>query len=390
MSTNVISPDSILIRNEWVQSEMMKSVNESRWFPYIGDSSDSPIYRKNTTMMPGQTSTRITFDYLGNLTNRPIIGDATASGTGETIRKFSNELQTQKYRFTVDYGSDWLSAKVGEGYSIDDLGMRIAADTAQRWSFAKDQMLYDTAQGLIAPRTTKKAQDATHIIDVGSTFDWNTLIEIETKLATSQYTTGGTRVPLDPVRIGSEMDGVDYCWILMIDQQMAQSLKQDSKFQNIVSQADYRGSENRVFKSALGKIGQLLIIQCPTFYADVEAYTAPGWLAVDSTVVRTGLRQYKGNDPKTALWTGNVGFQASTAARHSRGIVLGKGAMQYGISRMPTVKTETRDIKNFLEASIEIWVECQKTVLTSENIDYQQTNFGGIDYGVVAIDYTVP
>jgi hypothetical protein len=54
---------------------------------------------------------------------------------------------------------------------------------------------------------------------------------------------------------------------------------------------------------------------------------------------------------------------------------------------MPDYKFKTSqdfDIKS--ESALEVWMNCQKTILTVENDDYADAKVGGFDYGVVVVD----
>ena len=127
----------------------------------------------------------------------------------------------------------------------------------------KDQALFDAAQGLI---TTNQdvVQTPTHIIDLGTTFNWNTLVDIEKTLKTSTgFSTGGVRRPLKPYT----MSNGEPVWLYVIDAAMAAILRKDtSGYQNVLKDADMRGDGNRLLKGVIGKIGSLLIMEAPNFF----------------------------------------------------------------------------------------------------------------------------
>jgi hypothetical protein len=225
------------------------------------------------------------------------------------------------------------------------------------------------------------------VIDTGSTFDFNTLIDIETTIKTSQgFSTGGVRRPLKPYMM---VDG-EPCWLFVIDAAMAALLRKDVQgYQAIVAQGDVRGENNRNIKGVIGKLGSLLIVDGGQFFGET-AGTAAGWGLNDSEIEISGLRQYDGADPATAVWTGQEGFDYNSANLHSRGLVMGAGALQCAFGKMPDYKfQESQDFGIKSESALEVWMETRKTNLTAENAKYKSAKVSDLDFGVVAVDVQV-
>jgi hypothetical protein len=248
------------------------------------------------------------------------------------------------------------------------------------WIRWKDQGLFDAAQGNILTQEEGR-QAATHSIDLGATFNYNTLIDIETTLRTSQgYTTGDIRRPLDLY----EFNGGQPLWTIMIDSNMAAKLKKDTAgYQNIMKDADFRGSNNRLVKGYIGRIGALAIVEAPNFFGATLGDSNTGWGLDDSEVELCGLRQF---DKTNGVWTGQDGFDYASALQ-SHAVVLGRGGLQMAMGKMPDYKfQESDDFGITSESALEVWCEMRKTKYKQESgKDYKQAKVAGIDHGIVTI-----
>ena len=234
-------------------------------------------------------------------------------------------------------------------------------------------------------------QASSHNIDLGTTFNFNTLIDIETTLKTSQgYTTGEVRRPLAPFKTTNSQDGEKPVWIFVIDSAMAALLRKDTAgYQSISKDGDVRGNGNRNFSGVIGRIGSMMIVEANQFFGET-AGTQLGWGLNDSEIEMAGLRQYVGDNPASAVWTGQEGFAYGAANLHSRGIILGAGALQCAMGKMPDYRwkpSQDFDIKS--ESALEVWTEMRKTKLKAETAEYKAAKVSGIDYGVVTVDVQV-
>lgn len=382
MATGQVRLGSDLERKKWMREGLVQSASKSFWSPLTGTTADSVVYQaKNETAGDGHT---VVFDFSGNLSGRAKKGKETAVGTGETKRKFSSKITVERYRLVVDNGDAF------DGANIGDLTINQHTDSRSKLGDLfvrfKDQSLFDAAQGLI---TTNQdvVQTPTHAIDLGTTFTWNTLVDIERTLKTSTgFTTGGVRRPLKPYTMANG----EPVWLYVIDAAMAAILRKDtSGYQNILKDADMRGDGNRLLKGVIGKIGSLLIMEAPNFFGSNQA-TGVGFGFNDSEIEISGLRQYDGADPATALWTGQEGFSYTSANLHSRGLILGAGALQLAFGKQPDYKfQESQDFSITAESAVEFWMEAQKTKLKAENTDYKAAKIADIDFGVVVTDLEV-
>ena len=133
----------------------------------------------------------------------------------------------------------------------------------------------------------------------------------------------------------------------------------------------------------------MLIVEAPNYFGDTSG-TTTGWTLDDSGIEISGLRQYDGASPGSALWTGQTGFDYGSANLHSRGLILGAGALQCAMGKMPDYKYQpSQDFGITSESALEVWMEVQKTNLTAENTDYNEAKIASLDYGVVAVDVAV-
>jgi len=382
MGTAVVSLTSDLKRKKWMREGLVQKASTSFWSAYTGNSKDSIVFQaNNSSASDGHT---VVFDFDGNMVGKAIKGKDTAYGKGEQKRKFSDKVTVERYRLVADNGDAF------DGVDIGDLSITQHGDSRNKLGDLfvrfKDQALFDAAQGLL-DTNDDGVQDPTHIVDLGTTFGYSTLLDIENTLKTSTgFTTGDRRRPLKPY-ITSDGEPV---WVFMVDTAMATLLKQDTTgYQTIARSADVRGNQNRLFKGVIGKIGHLLIVEAPVFFGETTG-SALGWGLDDSSVELSGLRQYDGADPATAVWTGQAGFDSASADLHSRGLLLGAGALQTAFGKMPDYKyQESQDFGIKSESACEFWMEARKTKLKAENKDYADAKIADIDFGVIAVDVGV-
>ena len=385
MPTGVVALTSDLKRKKWMREGLVQSASKSFWNTYTGNSKDSIVFQaNNANASDGHT---VVFDFDGNLSGKAIKGKNTAYGKGETKRKFSDKLTVERYRLPVNNGDAFDAVDIGDlsisqhGDSRTKLG-----DLFIRF---KDQSLFDAAQGSLG-------QAPTHVINLGTSFTLADLQGIEKVLKTSNVGTAFTgstypiRRPLDPMRVDN---GQKPIWLFVIDAAMKTILMQDTAavtgFAGLMAGADVRGNNNRMISGIIGQVGHMLIVEADQFFGET-AGTTLGWGLDDSEIEIAGLRQYAGADPATAPWTGQTGFDYAHANLHSRGIILGAGALQCGFGKQPDYKfQESQDFAIESESAVEFWMDSRKTKLLTENTDYKQAKIGNIDYGVIAVDLEV-
>ena len=375
MTTAVLPIGSELKRKAWMREGLIQAASKSFWSPMTGNSKDAVVYQENNiSASAGHT---VVFDFNGNITGKAIKGKRTAYGKGEQKRKFSDKITVDRYRLVVDNGDEF------DGVDIGDLNITQHSDSRAKLGDLfirfKDQALFDTAQGNYGAAPS-------HVIDLQAAFTYGDLLDIEKILRTSSgFTSGGVRRPLDPYMTA---DG-EPVWMMVIDAAMANLLRQDSKYQAIVQHGDVRGNNNRNIKGVIGRLGRLLIVEASQFFGFTTG-TGAGWGLDDSEIEISGLRQYDGAAPASALWTGQEGFDYESTDLHSRGLILGSGALQLAMGKMPDYKyQESTDFGITSESAVEFWMESKKTNLTAENADYKQAKVADLDYGIVAVDVQV-
>lgn len=358
---------SELKRKKWMREGLVQAKSKSFWSPMTGMTSDAVVVQaNNTNAAEGHT---VVFDYDGNLAGKAIKGKNTAFGNGEKKKKFSNTLTVDRYRLVVDNGDSFDAVDVG------DLSLSQHADSRSKLADLfirfKDQAIFDAAQGV-------NGQGATHIVDLGTTFDYNTLLDIEKFVKTATgFTTGGARAPLYPYRT---QDGKP-CWLFVIDTFMANLLKKSSGYQAMVYSGDVRGNDNRAIKGVIGKIGSLIIVEADVFFGYTDHTNTTIDLG-DSEIEISGMRRYDSN----GNWNGQTDYD-STLAITSRGVIMGQNAVQIGFGKMPDYHHQfSEDFKIKSESALEVWMEVQKTKLIAETEDYVQAKLAGYDFGVIAVD----
>jgi len=153
-------------------------------------------------------------------------------------------------------------------------------------------------------------------------------------------------------------------------------------------EADVRGNENRLLKGVIGKVGNFMVVEANSFFGSTSGsiLNSAGYYNFDQTGVEfAGLRKF---DVDTSKWTGEVGFDRANTLK-SRGIILGAGAFQLGMGKMPDYKYEATDFEKFSESAMEVWCGAKNTQLLAENGDYAMAKVAGYNYGSVFVDVQV-
>lgn len=373
MGTGKVAYGSDLIRKKWMREGLIQASAKSFWAAYKGTTKDSIIMQANLeTADSGHT---VVFDMDGNLSGRPVKGNTTAKGTGEQKKKFSDKVVVEDYRYVVDNGTKF------DGKEIGDLSINEHADSrsklADLWIRSSDQAYFDLGQ-----------QGAEFGIDLGTTFTFDQFLDIErvVKDGTGFTTTPSgitTRMPLQPFMTA---DGRPI-WLMVVDVAMKNMLLKSTGAQQMFREADIRGNENRLFKGVLGKVGNFVIVEGGSFFGTT---TGPilenGYYAYNNTGVEiAGMRKY---DVDTSKWSGETGFDGSNTLK-SRGLILGAGAFQLGMGKMPDYKYEATDFEKFSESALEVWCGAKNTKLFAENSDYSKAKVAGYNYGSIFIDVQV-
>ncbi len=362
-----ISMSSDLKRKKWMREGLVQAKSKSFWAPYTGMTSNSIVVQANNlNASEGHT---VVFDYDSNLSGKAIKGKDTAFGKGEKKKKFSDKITVDRYRLVADNGDAFDAVDVG------DLSLSQHSDSRAKLGDLfirfKDQALFDAAQGA-------NGQASSHYIDLGSTFDTDSLLDIENyvKTATGFQSGAASRAPLYPFMM---QDGKPM-WIFVVDSFMATKLKKSTKYQSLVYQGDVRGNENRAIKGVIGKIGSLLIVEADNFFG-YTGHTETTINMHDTEVEIAGLRRKDSG----GNWTGQTDFNAALAL-DSVGLVLGQNALQIAFGRMPDYKfQESQDFAIKSESALEVWMAVQKTTLLAEQDDYRAAKLGGYDFGVINV-----
>lgn len=378
MSTGVVRPGSDLERRAWMREGLVQAASKSFWNGFTGNSMSAVVFQaKNESAKEGHT---VVFDFDGNLSGKAIKGKDTAFGKGEQKRKFSDKLTVERYRLVVDNGDKF------DGVNIGDLTINEHADSRSKLSDLfvrfKDQALFDAAQGLL---TTNESgvQAPSHVIEFGTDFGYDQLVDVEKTLRTSQgYTSGGIRRPLIPWNMNEQ----DPVWLVLLDAATTAKLRKDSRWTSIQSVADVRGEGNRLISGEIKRLGALLVREAPLFFGQT-AGSGAGWGLDSSEIEIAGLRQF---DKTNGAWTGQEGFDYGSEL-WSRNLILGAGGLQIGFGMQPDYKWQpSEDFAIKSESCLEVWMETRKTHLKDEaGPKLKQAKVSNIDYGVVALDVKV-
>ena len=373
--TGIVPYDSDLTRKGWMLKGLVQAKSTSFWDGMTGMSEDSVIYQKNDFSV--KEGHEVHFQMDGNLVGQAHVDKEQAWGNSEQKKLFSDSLRVKRLRWSVDNGDKFDAKNVG------DLSLAEHSDSrtklADLFIRAKDQMIFDALQGLLhseAPthrilpnsKTTIGALVAADVLTYDFAMDMEDIVK-----SGRGYNVGGARRPLEPYKLA---DGRKV-WLMVIDSRQSRDIRKDNDFISIASNADIRGEGNILLKGVIGKLGAFLVIEAQNAFG-----TASDKLGKSSVEI-SGLRRVD----STGLFEGQPNFGASGTTIASRGLILGKGAVQIGFGKQPDYKFKTSqdfDIKS--ESALEVWMNVQKTILNTENTDYEDAKVSGHDYGVIVFD----
>lgn len=374
--TGFLDYNSDLIRKGWVKEGLVQNQSKSFWAAYTGNTGESVVYQKNMTGV--KEGNNIIFDYDGYLTGEMALDREQAWGKGEGKRKFSSSLKIRRGRIPVNNGDRF------KGKEIGDLSITEHSDSRRKladlWIRHKDQAHFDAVQGRLDSLDNShiyRPNNRATIADLATTdiMSYDFIIELSEKLIEGDgFAVGGKRMPLKPFVL---QDG-RAVWNLLLDNTAYHQLRRDTRFQDLVAQGDLRGANNFLFKGQPMQIGNLIVSTAPVFFGS----------STDRRAGKTkpeiaGFRKID----QDGFYTGEAGFGAATKKIAARSVILGAGALQYGMGMEPDYNLEwSPDHKITSESLLEVWFNVQKTQLLPESVDYDEARIGNMDYGVIAVD----
>ena len=373
--TGIVAYDSELVRKGWILKGLVQARSTSFWDGMTGMSEDAIIYQKNDFAV--KEGHEVHFQMDGNLVGEAHVDKEQAWGNSEQKKLFSDSLRVRRLRWSVDNGDKFDAKNVG------DLSLAEHGDSrtklADLFIRAKDQMIFDAMVGFLhgeAPTHRILPNGKTDIASLvaDDNFTYNFAMDVEDVIKSGRgYSVGGTRRPLEPYKLA---DG-RRVWLMVIDSRQSRDIRKDNNFVSIASSADVRGEGNILLKGVIGELGAFIVIEAQTAFGKGSENIGK------SKVEIAGLRKVD----STGLFEGQDGYGASGTVIASRGLILGRGAIQIGFGKQPDYKFKSSqdfDIKS--ESALEVWMNVQKTILNTENTDYDDAKVSGHDYGVIVFD----
>lgn len=374
--TASLDASSVLVRNGWMKEGMIQASSKSFWSPYKGSTMDSVIYQKQ--QKSAEDGHTIIFDFDGNYASKAARGDEKAYGNGGPKQKFSDKITCEELRYPISNGKKFKGKNIGDLSITEHSNSRTLL--SDMWTRNEDQFFFDAGQGFLrgeAPTHIIRPNAKTSIANLLSTdvLSYSFLLDLEETIKTGNgYTSGGKRRPLKPVTF----EGEQPVWILMVDTVAKNQLFRDSEFQAIAKDADVRGRNNALLSGQVGKVGNWLIVEAPSYFGETS-----GNLLGEDAVEIQGLRDVD----QDGKFSGETGFGASGKIVASRCMVIGQGAFQEGIGMDPDYAFQSSDdFGNTSESALEWWGQVQKTNLKAEVQDYKEAKVANMDYGVVCVE----
>ena len=373
--TGIVSYDSDLKRKAWMLEGLIQARATSFWEGLTGNSYDAVIYQKNN--LSAKDGHEVVFQFDGNLTSKAHVDREQAWGASEQKRLFSDRIRVRRLRWSVDNGDAFDAVDVGDLSISQHSDSR--AKLADLFIRAKDQMIFDAMQGLLnneGPTHRILPNGKTDIanLDGNDIWTYDFLMDVEDIIKSGKgYTVGGTRRPLEPYKLQNGQR----IWLLVVDSRVSRDLRKDDKFICVTASGDVRGEGNRLIKGVIGKMGSFLIIEADTAFGKASSEIGK------SEVEIPGLRHVD----STGLFEGQPGYGAGGTVEASRSLILGRSAVQVAFGKQPDYKwQESQDFGIKSESALETWMNVQKTILKSENTDYEEAKVSGFDFGVVVVD----
>lgn len=370
--SGVVRPDSELKRKMWVAEGLLERNSVAFWTPYKGTSFGSVINVQSD--ISKNAGHEVVFEWDGKLTGMAREGNEQAQGTGEKKVKFSDKIRVTDYRYPVDNGTKFDGVDIGDLSINEHISSRNAL--SDLWVRSEDQSYFDLGQ----------QADSAFGIDLGADFTFEGYLDVEEAVKTGygfDVTPSGidTRIPLEPFRFnnGEEL----FLWVM--DVKFKNMLFRNQASRDLLAQCDVRGNDNRILRGKLGKIGNFLIVEAPTFMGTTKKGSpivdSRGYYKYNNNGVHTsGLRYY---DKTNQAWSGEEGFDHASALQGTS-LILGAGAFQKANGKMPDYSVASTDFAKFSESCLDVWCSAKATKLYAENWDYEDDGkVAGYNLGII-------
>jgi len=383
---------SKLVRNKWTKEGIVQKQSQSFWAPLKGTTLDAVIVQSQTsTADDGHT---IVMDYKGNFAGAARKGKEKAYGYGGVKLKFSDQLTSERLRYPINNGDSF------DGVAIGDLNITEHSDSmgllADNWIRQNDQFFFDIGVGYLRGNKPThgylpNSKTASKDLVSGDVVDYNELIAMEAAIKTGKgFSVGGNRRPIPSYKGGNANNGANPApiYLTICTAGQAATLKLDSNYQTIVSTADVRGRDNMALTGIMGRIGNLLLMEAPSYHGEEEDVGNNG--LGKSIVEMSGLRRIKIKADGTEYFEGTEAYDNEATAGTKvidRGLIIGAGAFSEGIGMDPDYKFQSsEDFGIDSESMLEWWGQAQATILTPETADYKSAKIGNMTFGLAYFD----
>ena len=392
---------SKLVRNTWMKEGMYEEKSKSFWAPFKGKSIDAVIVQSQTsTADDGHT---IVMDYNSSYSGAARRGKEKAYGYGGVKLKFSDKLTSERLRYPINNGDKFDGVEIGDLSINEHNSSRL--DLMDNWVRQEDQFFFDIGVGYL------RGEAPTHGLQVkGTSFakngsadpftltaadkiSYDSSVKMEVILKTGKgYSVGGNRRPMKPWR-GENNTGAANptpTFLQILTTQQTADIKLDAKFQTILQNADIRGRGNMLLTNVIGKIGNTLYMEAPSFMGEEDEKGNDN--LGKSIVEMSGLRRCAiASANGTVVFEGTEAYDAIATTTGTvifdRGLLIGAGAFSEGIGMDPDYKFQSsEDFGIDSESMMEWWGQAQATILTPENGDHKVAKIGNMTLGLCYFD----
>jgi len=237
--------------SRWAK-ELFKEVGKKIYFKkFMGDSMESMVVEKS---MPEGKGKDMTFGLVG-LTGTVVTGDSSLEGNEDGLSSYSQTVTSSQRRFGVINAGNFDDSKVLYSFRNEALSQlsRVYAEDVDSQIFSAATATSGTFGNVLA--VTSDASSYSNSDQAGSLVATGAIqLSDITRLKTIATIGGSANWRMRPIRIGGE----DH-YVLIVHPEVAYDLFELSAWKTIQQYANVRGSDNPLFKGALGVYSNVII-----------------------------------------------------------------------------------------------------------------------------------
>ena len=189
MSQTIVGVNNPIAVKRWSATLFTDMAKESYWASrFMSKAADAPVPIQVLTDLETDAGDTISYDLYGQLTQKPVYGDAVQRGTEEALKSFTDKISIDQVRCGVNAGGRMTRKR-----TLNDLRTISRQKMAEWWARWTDEVTFIYASGTrginddYIEDTTYTgfagnpitAPDNDHVLFAGSATSDNTLVEAD-------------------------------------------------------------------------------------------------------------------------------------------------------------------------------------------------------------------